>query len=65
VADYSILSFSDNFSSTNRSVLVDVKKKGGGFVAIVKEAPSKYNDIKPKKGETEASIGITWNAMFF
>ena len=57
--------FSDNGSSTNRSVLVDVKKKGGKWVAITKEAPSKYNNKKPKKGETEATIGITWNAMFF
>ena len=57
--------FSDNHSSTNRSILVDVKKKGGKWVAITKEAPSKYNNKKPKKGETEATIGITWNAMFF
>ena len=57
--------FSDNFSSTNRSVLVDVKKKGGKWVAITKEVESKYNDKKPKKGEKEATIGITWNAMFY
>jgi hypothetical protein len=57
--------FSDNYSSTLRSILVDVKKKGGKWVAITKEAPSKYNNKKPKKGETEATIGVTWNAMFF
>ena len=58
--------FSDNFSSTLRSMLVDVKKKKDGtFVAIVKEHPSKYNDKKPKKGEKEMSIGLTWNAMFY
>lgn len=57
--------FSDNYSSTGRSILVDVKKKGGKFVAITKEAKSKYNDKKPKGGEKEASIGITWNAMFY
>ena len=57
--------FSDNYSSTNRSILVDVKKKGGKWVAITKEAKSKYNNTKPKKGEREATIGITWNAMFF
>ena len=57
--------FSDNYSSTNRSVLVDVKKKGGKWVAITKETESKYNSKKPKKGEREATIGITWNAMFF
>ena len=57
--------FSDNYSSTLRSILVDVKKKGGKWVAITKEAPSKYNNKKPKKGEREATIGITWNAMFF
>ena len=57
--------FSDNYSSTLRSILVDVKKKGGKWVAITKEAPSKYNNKKPKRGETEATIGVTWNAMFF
>lgn len=57
--------FSDNFSSTGRSVLVDVKKKGGKWIAITKETESEYNNKKPKKGETEATIGITWNAMFF
>lgn len=57
--------FSDNYSSTLNSVLVAVKKKGGKYVAITKEAPSKYSDKKPKKGEKEASIGITWNAMFY
>ena len=57
--------FSDNHSSTNRSILVDVKKKGGKWVAITKETESEYNNKKPKKGEREATIGITWNAMFF
>ena len=57
--------FSDNFSSTLTSVLVDVKKKGGKWIAITQEAPSEYNDKSPKKGKKEASIGITWNAMFF
>ena len=57
--------FSDNFSSTLRSVLVDVKKKGGKYIAITKEAPSEYSDKKPKKGEKEATIGVTWNAMFY
>ena len=57
--------FSDNYSSTNRSILVDVKKKGGKWVAITKETESEYNNKKPKKGEREATIGITWNAMFF
>ena len=57
--------FSDNFSSTGRSVLVDVKKKGGKWVTIVKETENEYNNKKPKKGEREATIGITWNAMFF
>lgn len=56
--------FSDNYSSTGYSTLVDVKKKGGIFVAITKEAESKYGNKTPKKGEKEASIGITWNAMF-
>lgn len=59
-------SFSDNSSSTLNSELVDVKKKKDGtFVAITKEAPSEYNDKKPKKGEEERTIGITWNAMFY
>lgn len=57
--------FSDNFSSTNSSTLVDVKKKGGKWICITKEAENKYNDKKPKKGTKEASVGLTWNAMFF
>jgi len=58
--------FSDNFSSTLTSKLVDVKKKKDGtYVAIIKEVPSKYSDKKPKRGEKEMSIGLTWNAMFF
>ena len=57
--------FSDNYSSTNRSVLVDVKKKGGKWIAITSETESEYNNKKPKKGKREATIGITWNAMFF
>ena len=57
--------FSDNYSSTSRSILVDVKKKGGKWVAITKETESEYNNKKPKRGEREATIGITWNAMFF
>jgi len=57
--------FSDNYSSTGKSILVDVKEKDGKFVAITKEAKSQYNDRTPKKGENTASIGITWNAMFY
>lgn len=57
--------FSDNYSSTSRSILVDVKKKGGKWVTITKETESEYNDKKPKKGETEGTIGITWNAIFY
>lgn len=58
-------SFSDNYSSTGQSTLVDVKKKGGKWVCITKETESEYNDRKPKKGETEATVGITWNAIFY
>lgn len=57
--------FSDNYSSTGKSILVDVKERDGKFVAITKEAKSQYNDRTPKKGENTASIGITWNAMFY
>jgi len=57
--------FSDNYSSTGRSILVDIKKVRGVWVAITKEAQSEYNKQKPKKGERTATIGITWNAFFF
>ena len=61
--------FSDNFSSTLRSVLVDVKKKGGKWVAITKEAPAKYGAEAGKPSKTkklkEAPISITWNAFFY
>lgn len=57
--------FSDNYSSTLTSQLVDVKEKDGKWIAITREAKSDYNDKQPKGGEKEATIGITWNAMFF
>lgn len=57
--------FSDNYSSTGRSILVDIKKVRGVWVAITKETQSEYNKQKPKKGERTATIGITWNAFFF
>lgn len=61
--------FSDNFSSTLRSELVDVKKKGSKWVAITKEAPSQYGPDKGKPSKNkklkEAPISITWNAFFY
>lgn len=41
-------SFSDNFSSTLRSKLVDVVEKKGKHVCITEECKSEYNKIKPK-----------------
>lgn len=55
--------FSDNFSSTCRSILVSVSADGN--TCVTKEAPSQYNNRKPKKGTKKQASWLTWNAMFF
>jgi hypothetical protein len=59
--------FSDNFSSTLRSKLVDVKKGPRGWYAVVQEVPSPYSSVKnkPKAGTREDHIFRVWNSFFF
>ena len=54
--------FSDNNSSTLRSVLVDVSKDGN--TAITREVPNQYGKaITPKPGTKESPSWLIWNAM--
>ena len=54
--------FSDNRSSTLRSVLVDVSEDGN--IAITREAPNQYGKpITPKSGTQEQPSWLVWNAM--
>ena len=55
--------FSDNYSSTGRSILVSVSADGN--TCTVKECRSEYNDRKPKAGKKTQPSWLTWNAMFF
>jgi hypothetical protein len=59
--------FSDNFSSTLRSKLIDVKKGPKGWYAVVQEVPSPYSSVKnkPKAGTREDHIFRVWNSFFF
>ena len=55
--------FSDNFSTTLNSRLVSVSEDGNS--CITEEAPSEYNNIKPKAGTKSTPSWLTWNAMFY
>lgn len=55
--------FSDNFSSTCRSILVSVSADGN--TCVTKESPSQYNNKQPKKGTKKSPSWLIWNAMFF
>ena len=55
--------FSDNFSSTLNSRLVSVSADGNS--CITEEAPSEYNNRKPKAGRKSSPSWLTWNAMFY
>jgi hypothetical protein len=59
--------FSDNFSSTLRSKLIDIKKGPKGWYAVVQEVPSPYSSVKnkPKAGTREDHIFRVWNSFFF
>ena len=57
--------FSDNYSSTCRSVLVHVSKDGN--TCTTKEVPSPYKsgNQTPKPGLKIQPSWLVWNAMFF
>lgn len=53
--------FSDNHSSTGRSVLLSVEANGNVCVTQEVEAYGR----KPKAGTKRVPSWLTWNAMFF
>jgi hypothetical protein len=55
--------FSDNYSSTNRSMLVDVSECGN--VCYTMEIMSKYSKNEPKLGIFKQPSWLTWNGLFF
>jgi hypothetical protein len=55
--------FSDNYSSTNRSMLVDVSECGN--VCYTMEIMSEYSKNEPKLGIFKQPSWLTWNGMFF
>lgn len=55
--------FSDNYSSTGRSVLISVSVDGDK--CVTKEVKSPYNNRQPKAGKKTQPSWLTWNAMFF
>ena len=55
--------FGDNYSSTSNSRLISVSEDGNS--CITEEAPSKYNNRKPKAGRKSSPSWLTWNGMFY
>ena len=57
--------FSDNYSSTCRSVLVSVSADGN--TCTIKEVPSPYRsgNQNPKPGLKTQPSWLTWNAIFY
>jgi len=55
--------YSDNYSSTNRSQLVAVSECGN--ITYSKEVPSEYNNRVPQPGIKENPSWLTWNSMFY
>ena len=55
--------YSDNYSSTNRSRLVEVSSCGN--LCITEEVASEYNQIVPKPGLSRQPSWLVWNGIFF
>ena len=55
--------FSDNYSSTNRSMLIDVSECGN--VCYTMEIMSEYSKNEPKLGIFKQPSWLTWNGMFY
>ena len=54
--------YSDNYSSTNRSRLVEVSSCGN--LCITEEVASEYNQIVPKPGLSRQPSWLVWNGIF-
>ena len=55
--------FSDNYSSTFRSILVDVSECGN--VCYTMEVMSEYSKNEPKLGIKQQPSWLTWNGLFY
>ena len=54
--------YSDNYSSTNRSRLVEVS--GCGNLCITEEVKSEYNSRVPEPGFQRQPSWLVWNGIF-
>ena len=54
--------FSDNYSSTNRSILVNISECGN--VCQTMEIMSEYSKNEPKLGIKQQPSWLVWNAIF-
>ena len=55
--------YSDNYSSTNRSRLVEVSDCGD--YCYTEEVSSEYSKISPKPGLSKQPSWLVWNGIFF
>jgi hypothetical protein len=55
--------FSDNHSSTHRSILVNVSECGN--VCYTMEVMSEYSKNEPKLGIRQQPSWLTWNGLFY
>ena len=55
--------FSDNYSSTFRSMLVDVSECGN--ICYTMEIMSEYSKNEPKLGIFKQPSWLTWNGLFY
>jgi len=55
--------FSDNYSSTSRSVLVSVSECGN--VCYTMEVKGEYSKNEPKTGINKQPSWLTWNGIFY
>ncbi len=55
--------FSNNYSSTNRSILVDVSECGN--ICYTMEVMSEYSKNEPKLGIKQIPSWLVWNGLFY
>jgi hypothetical protein len=55
--------FSDNYSSTNRSMLIDVSECGN--VCYTMEIKGEYSKNEPKQGINKQPSWLVWNGLFY
>jgi hypothetical protein len=55
--------FSDNYSSTGNSKLLEVSKDG--TYCVIQECKSEYSDKAPKSRKFRRPSWLIWNGMFY